>query len=269
MWWNSHPVAVSRIKDEQSVVCWRALQPTRDSVWMTTAVSQRGRRRMKRRRNRTCWEAPCLVRKIDRRVIDLYSSPCMLGRAECVCGLKEDDLSLKSVFVTFSPAQMYSHQRNPERWTESINLKGGRVTVCCVCTFAGPAWYVSHHPVWLFTVITFNKDVQNNLRSFKKVLEDFSLSLSSDIVLLLRESGETGRGSILWSSCWRKRWEPLKASSEGLPQTPHCESRRNRPSRPPSTDPCRLLCFHPWESHQLKAGLSPVLWRSLPEWFRI
>lgn len=75
---------VGRLRGERSVVCWRALRPTRDSVWMTTAVSRRERRRMTKRRNWRCW----LVR--DARIC-IHPVHVGAGRA---CGEKKDDLSL-------------------------------------------------------------------------------------------------------------------------------------------------------------------------------
>lgn len=68
-------VTVSRLRGEQSVVCWRALLPMRDSEWMTTAASQRERKmKRKRRRNQSRWAVHYWVRNIqtDNAVILLH-----------------------------------------------------------------------------------------------------------------------------------------------------------------------------------------------------
>lgn len=58
-------VTVSRLRGEQSVVCWRALLPMRDSGWMTTAASQRERKKRRRRRNQSQWAVHYQVRYIQ------------------------------------------------------------------------------------------------------------------------------------------------------------------------------------------------------------
>ncbi len=61
-----HFVTVSRLRGEQSVVCWRALLPMRDSGWMMTAASQRERKKKRRRRrNQSQWAVHYRVRYIQ------------------------------------------------------------------------------------------------------------------------------------------------------------------------------------------------------------